>query len=135
MDWDMLGKMAQSGVTVGSHTRSHTLLATAPEPVVREELEGSRRALEQRLGAPVRHLAYPDGSFNAGTIRAVHAAGYLTACTTCGHGNEEFPQLALSRRLLWERACMDSFGQFSPAILSCEVNGVFDGRERCTYAH
>lgn len=135
VDWAMLEAMTRRGVTVGSHTRSHPLLASTPEPVVQDELEGSRHALEQRLGVPIRHLAYPDGSFNAATLKAADAAGYRTATTSCNHGSADFPTLAIPRRLLWEGTCMDSFGRFSPAILSCEVNGVFDAGERCSYAH
>lgn len=135
MDWDMLRNMTQAGVTVGSHTRFHTLLANAPDELVKEELEGSRQDLEQGLGVPVRHFAYPDGSYNEATLPAVEAAGYLTACTACSHTNERFPALTIPRRMLWEGACQNALGQFSPAILSSQVNGLFDAVERCPYEH
>lgn len=126
LDWPMLREMLAAGVTVGSHTRSHALLASAPTDRVREELEGSRRELETQLGVPVRHLAYPDGSYNAETVRAAHAAGYRTATTTGVHQSRDFPGLTIPRRMLWEGACNDVRGRFSPAILSCQVSGLFD---------
>lgn len=126
MDWDMLRALHAGGCTVGSHTCSHALLATESEAVVREELEASRQLLEQELGAPVRHLAYPDGSFNEETVRAAKHAGYLTAVTTCQNQSPQFPALTLSRRLLWERASDSSLGRFSPSIFSCQISGVFD---------
>lgn len=135
MDWTMLREMTRRGATVGSHTRSHVLLASAPKAVVQDELVGSRRALERHLGVPVSHLAYPDGSFNAATVRAAAAAGYGTAMTTRRPGSKDFPALAIPRRLLWEHACLNGFGRFSPAILSCQVNGVFDARERWSREH
>lgn len=135
MTWEMLRDLHDAGVTIGSHTRSHALLASQPEGVVREELEGSRRALETGLGAPVRHLAYPDGSYNGATVRMAHAAGYTTACAICSHGDERHPSLAIPRRFLWEGTCRDVFGRFSPSMLSCQVNGVFDGKEQCRHDH
>lgn len=135
MDWSMLRDLPRHGGTVGSHTRSHTLLGTASEAVVEVELEGSRQDLERELGTPVRHLAYPDGSYSKETLRAAQKAGYDTACTTCMHGDRDLPALAISRRILWEHACLDALGRFSPAILSCQVNGIFDDLERCTHDH
>jgi peptidoglycan/xylan/chitin deacetylase (PgdA/CDA1 family) len=135
MDWDMLKHMADAGVTVGSHTRFHTLLASASESVVKEELEGSRRDLERGLDMPIRHFAYPDGSFTEDTLPAVEAAGYQTACTACIHTNERYPALTIPRRMLWEGACQNALGQFSPAILSSQINGLFDAIERCPYEH
>lgn len=135
MDWEMLQELVDAGVTVASHTRSHALLATESEELVKQELEGSRRELELRLGVPIRHMAYPDGSFNANTIKAVNAAGYVTATTVCRHGSDDYPALAIPRRPLWENACKNALGQFSPAIFSCQVNGFFDVLERCPYEH
>jgi peptidoglycan/xylan/chitin deacetylase (PgdA/CDA1 family) len=135
LDWDMLAEMVASGVTVGSHTRSHALLADETPEVLRDEVDGSRRELEQRLGVSIRHFAYPDGQFNARAIQAVADAGYGTACTICAHRDPAHPLLTISRRMLWENACMNGFGRFSPAILSCQVNGIFDPADKCRTPH
>lgn len=135
LDWDMLAEMVASGVTVGSHTRSHALLADETQEVLRDEVEGSRRELELRLGVPVRHFAYPDGQFNANAIQAVADAGYHTAYTICAHLDQAHPLLTISRRMLWENACMNGFGRFSPAILSCQANGIFDPADTCRTQH
>lgn len=135
LDWDMLAEMVAGGVTVGSHTRSHALLANETPQVLRDEVEGSRRELEQRLGVPILHFAYPDGQFNASAIQAVADAGYRTAYTTCAHRDRAHPLLTISRRILWENACMNGFGRFSPAIFSCQVNGIFDPAGTCRTQH
>jgi peptidoglycan/xylan/chitin deacetylase (PgdA/CDA1 family) len=135
MDWRMLKGLIEGGATVGSHTRSHVLLATATEAVVKEELEGSRRHLERQLGVPIRHFAYPDGSFKDDTISAVDAAGYLTACTASSHSKGQISRLAIPRRMLWENTCKNALGKFSPAILSSQINGVFDFKERGSREH
>ncbi len=135
MDWDMLAEMITGGVTVGSHTRSHALLANETPEVLRDEVEGSKHVLEQRLGVPIRHFAYPDGQFNANAIQAVADAGYRTAHTICAHSDPSHPLLTITRRMLWENACMNGMGRFSPAILSCQANGIFDPADACRTQH
>lgn len=135
LDWDMLAEMAANGMTVGSHTRTHALLADETPEVLRDEVVGSRHVLEQRLGLPIYHFAYPDGQFNAQAIQAVADAGYRTAYTICAHRDPTHPLLTISRRMMWENACMNGFGRFSPAILSCQVNGIFDPADTCRTQH
>ncbi len=135
VDWEMLREMAGRGVTVGSHTRSHALLSNETPQAVRDEVEGSRQVLEQQLGVTINHFAYPDGKFNASVINAIAEAGYRTACTTCAHLDQAHPLLTISRRMLWEKSCMNTFGRFSPAILSCQVNGIFDPVDKCKLQH
>jgi len=74
-----------SGVTIGSHGVSHVRLAAATPDRRRRELIESKAALEDLLGAEVRHLCYPYGSFDLATVRAAAAAGYASA-TTCLRG-------------------------------------------------
>ncbi len=135
LDWSMLADMVANGVTVGSHTRSHALLANESPDVLREEIEYSKRDLEQRLGISIRHFAFPDGQFDANAIQAVADAGYHTAYTICAHQDQAHPRLTISRRMLWENACMNGFGRFSPAILSCQANGIFDPADACQTQH
>jgi peptidoglycan/xylan/chitin deacetylase (PgdA/CDA1 family) len=131
----MLAELTRAGVTVGSHTASHALLTQESRDRVRDELRGSRRALERRLGAPVRHFAYPDGRFDAGVVEEVAAAGYRTAFTTCQHRDPRRRLLTMPRRLLWENSCRGAAGAFSPAVMSCVVDGVFGLSDRCRQDH
>lgn len=73
------------GVTIGAHTLSHPMLAKHPEAVARREIAESKTWLEEALGAPVRHFAYPVGdSGSAGPREFVLAkeAGFASAVTT-----------------------------------------------------
>ncbi len=135
LDSAMLKDMAACGVTIGSHTKSHLLLANESLEVVREELEGSRADLEHKLAMEIKHFAYPDGSFNEQTVHAAAAAGYKTAHTVCAHQHQQQPLLTISRKMLWQNSCVGGGGEFSPDILSCMVNGIFDPAEKCRLAH
>jgi peptidoglycan/xylan/chitin deacetylase (PgdA/CDA1 family) len=135
LTWEMLARMQAQGVTIGSHTRKHAVLTQETPERLGDEIEGSRRELERRLGIPIRHFAYPDGRFTAPTIEAVKRAGYSYAYTTCRHLDHENPLLTIPRQLLWERSCVDASGAFSPRIMACSVRGVFDFASRCPQRH
>jgi len=135
MTWEMLAAMQDGGAIVGSHTRTHAWLTLESKHRVGDELHGSRRDLESRLGVAVRHFAYPDGQFNREMAEAVAGAGYRFAYTTCGHRDARHPLLTIPRRMLWQNACLDGRGRFSPAVLSCHVNGVFDLVRGCDHDH
>lgn len=68
--------------TIGSHAVHHVDLAGQDEDVQRSELADSKRALEEALGAPVDHFAYPSGSYDARTPGLAKEAGYRSAATT-----------------------------------------------------
>ncbi|MBI4609207.1 MAG: polysaccharide deacetylase family protein [Candidatus Rokubacteria bacterium] len=124
--WEMVAEMCRAGMTIGSHTRSHVLLPNEHEEKVLEEIAGSRRELESRLGVPVNHFAYPSGRFNAAVVRAVAARGYRFGYTVCRHRDDRYPLLTIPRRVLWENSCLDGRGLFSPAIMHCQAHGLFD---------
>jgi peptidoglycan/xylan/chitin deacetylase (PgdA/CDA1 family) len=73
-------------IAVGAHTESHPILALAPEPVQRDEVQGSRARLASWLDRPVRAFAYPNGrpgiDYDARTVAAVRDAGFTMAFTT-----------------------------------------------------
>lgn len=50
-----------AGMEVGAHTHTHPILCTLEPQAVREEMAGSRDALELLTGAPVVGFAYPNG--------------------------------------------------------------------------
>ncbi|HKT31112.1 MAG TPA: polysaccharide deacetylase family protein [Gammaproteobacteria bacterium] len=135
LDWEALGQLQRAGITIGSHTQSHVFLVNECEYRIVEETAGSKEQAEQKLGAPIEHFAYPDGQFNEQVVDAVAAAGYRYAYTTCRHRDALRPQLTVPRRLLWEQSVLDQFGEFSPAVMSCQLHGVFDLRGGCRRVH
>jgi len=135
LDWDMVRTLHRAGFTIGSHTSTHALLTMETPDRVRQELSTSRRRLEDELGAPVRHFAYPDGRFDGAVVEAVAEAGYGFAYTTCRHRDRRRPLLTVPRRLLWENSCRDGAGRFSPSLMRGQVRGVFDLFGRCRRGH
>lgn len=82
MDWSGVKEWLAAGNEVGAHTRTHPRLTAIPLAEAREEIIGSKKILEDRLGIPIRHFCYPYGSFNAALRDIVAEAGFDTAVTT-----------------------------------------------------
>ncbi|QDT73339.1 polysaccharide deacetylase family protein [Lacipirellula limnantheis] len=86
MTWDQVRTAAGAGVTIGSHTCSHRVLATLGEREQSDEIFGSKSCLENKLGVPIRSLAFPVGGirhYNSTTTRLARDAGYDLAFSFC----------------------------------------------------
>lgn len=73
------------GVTIGAHTLSHPMLAKHPEAQARREITESKAWLEEALGLPIRHFAYPvgdPGSAGPREFALAKEAGFASAVTT-----------------------------------------------------
>jgi peptidoglycan/xylan/chitin deacetylase (PgdA/CDA1 family) len=71
--------LGAAGFEIGSHGLTHAALDGLPASDVEREVVGSKRALEDMLGRPVRLLAYPYGRSSA-DVRGLAAAHYEAAC-------------------------------------------------------
>jgi peptidoglycan/xylan/chitin deacetylase (PgdA/CDA1 family) len=134
LTWEMVSEMSEAGMTIGSHTRSHALLTAEDTDRVREEVFQSRDALQSRLGIVPRHFAYPDGRFDRRTAKIV-AAAYPFAYTICPHRLPEYSRITIPRKMLWENSCTNFRGEFSPAVMNCQVHGMFDRFSGCEQQH
>jgi peptidoglycan/xylan/chitin deacetylase (PgdA/CDA1 family) len=79
MNWDQMREMVRSGMQFGSHTHSHSILASLTEDEQVAEMKTSKSILEGRLGCCVSAVSYPRGqpdSFTAVSKRAAQRAGF-----------------------------------------------------------
>lgn len=104
LDWDGARSLVRAGISIGSHTMRHAILARESDQAQHEDLLQSRRLLESELDTPVRTLAYPNGQpddYDANTVAAAGAAGYSHAfaafgCTSCART----PHYDMRRRMV-----------------------------------
>ena len=82
LTWRQIVEMADAGMDIQSHSVSHIPMRNKPAEVLREEMLGSRRALEQMIGKPVNFFCYPSGQFDATAMEMLKETGYLAATTT-----------------------------------------------------
>ncbi len=81
LTWSQIEKLHCAGWEIGAHTRTHPDLRRLSGVQVEDEIAGSRRDLERRLGQTVQSFAYPYGLFDERGERIV-AREYEAACTT-----------------------------------------------------
>jgi peptidoglycan/xylan/chitin deacetylase (PgdA/CDA1 family) len=103
MDWEGARHLVRAGISIGSHTMRHAILARENEQSQREDLCESRRLLQDHLEIPIKALAYPNGGrndYNSVTVAAAREAGYSHAVTAWGRiSSPETPAYEISRRL------------------------------------
>ena len=81
LDWDGLLRLAEQGLSLGSHSRTHAHLARLDSTRLEDELAGSKADLSERSGRAPRAFCYPYGECAARVVAAARAH-YELACTT-----------------------------------------------------
>jgi len=86
MDWAQIATLAEHPLaTIGAHSVSHKMLAKWPSDIARGEMQTSKERIEEKLGRPVRHFAYPVGDPTSAGPREFALArelGFASAVTT-----------------------------------------------------
>ena len=89
---------ALPGAQIGAHGARHLALSQCDDATVREELQTSKRYLEDLLGREVSTLAYPHGAVDRRVRDAAQDAGYvLGACSHAGVNAPARDPLVLAR--------------------------------------
>jgi peptidoglycan/xylan/chitin deacetylase (PgdA/CDA1 family) len=90
LSWSAVREMRREGMEVGAHTYSHPNLARLHRYAAELEVTHSKEIIEDRLGVPVRLMAYPFGKpnrhFTKETIGVVSSAGYEYAAAVTWRG-------------------------------------------------
>jgi peptidoglycan/xylan/chitin deacetylase (PgdA/CDA1 family) len=81
LDWDELGRLAEEGVALGVHSRTHPHLAGISAARLEDETLGAKQAIERRTGARCAAFAYPYGTHDAAAVAAARAHFDLAVTT------------------------------------------------------
>ena len=135
LTWDMVRALDRAGMTIGSHTQTHALLTLENPKRMANQIVGSLLTLQEKLGKPVSHFAYPDGRFNPSVVSCVAEAGYRFGYTTCLHRDLRYPSLTIPRKIFWENTSLDPFEGFSNILMHCHAHWIFDLFHRCNQDH
>lgn len=85
LTWDEVRRLAAEGVEFGSHTRTHPVLSRVSGMAeLQQEIDGSKRRLDEELQVATLHFSYPFGrhaDFNDQTVALVRRSGFVTAAT------------------------------------------------------
>lgn len=82
LTWEMVTEMHQAGMEFGSHSYRHLDMSNRDVDFLVYEILGSKEAIEERIGEPVRFFAYPSGAYDGLTIKVLESANFWGAVTT-----------------------------------------------------
>lgn len=103
MSWAQLAELPAAGVEIGAHTHGHPELDQIGGSRLRAELFDPKHLLEDRLGHPIRSLAYPYG-YSCKRVREIsrqagydQAAAVANANATAASDSFQVPRLTVNR--------------------------------------
>jgi len=100
MSWDDIKTLADDGVTIGAHSRSHPLLTQIPVEDLHDEISGSYRDLQERLSNVLPIFCYPGGAHNEAVMSIAAQCGIRIAfATLMGHNRLDRTNLLQLRRI------------------------------------
>lgn len=83
LTWEQVRQMLADGMVIGAHTLSHLNLPNADPADALQEIAGSRKVLEERLGIPIRHFSVPNSGpyayYNAAVKQMVQRSGFVSS--------------------------------------------------------
>ncbi|TDN36890.1 hypothetical protein A8B98_06965 [Hymenobacter sp. UV11] len=89
LNWPELREMQAASWAIEAHGASHRALAGLPPAALAKELRSSRAAIAQHLGYEPRYVAFPYGSYDRHTLRALAPTGYEAGYSV--HGGPATP--------------------------------------------
>lgn len=99
MTWEQARELQRHGMHLGAHTANHVRLPELDQSTAHREISECKIRIEQELGRPVPHFAYPYGLFNKGIRELVRQCGFRTACSTKPGPNRAATDLFALRRI------------------------------------
>lgn len=122
MSREVIARLAQDGVAIGSHGARHDPLTSMAPEAQRAETVESKAALEEIAGGAVTCFCYPHGAADSDVAAAVADAGYACACTTEQGAVQPGDDPYLLRRIVADERSSAAVGrQFSPAMFEAHL--------------
>lgn len=102
LNWQDLERL-KNRFAFGSHTISHPDLTILDADKIYDEVNFSKKNLEEKLSYPVKYFAYPYGRFNLRVQNMVKEAGYSCAFSTIDGTNNFKDDFCLKRKEIRNR--------------------------------
>jgi peptidoglycan/xylan/chitin deacetylase (PgdA/CDA1 family) len=107
LDWPQAALLQRSGMTLGSHTRSHFDCGSEDADALRAEIAGSQQDFAAALGAPTPFFSFPWGNPHNMSRPAVELARMEYPYVFSGCGGANLPKSGGSHRHLKRRLHMN----------------------------
>jgi peptidoglycan/xylan/chitin deacetylase (PgdA/CDA1 family) len=99
LGWEEIVEMSRNNVEIGAHTVAHQNLSKCSAKEAGDEIAGSKRQIESRVGKSVRYFAYPSSGFKREVAGLVRSLGFRAAflCSLDGAAQRGEDTFALHR--------------------------------------
>ena len=110
MNWLQLRELLQAGFEIGSHGLNHIPLTGLSDAAVFQELDESKKKLEDKLGIAIQSLSIPRGFYQERIRRMAQHAGYQWVFTSDFDVNlQNTDPLALKRMVVRKTTSPEQF--------------------------
>jgi peptidoglycan/xylan/chitin deacetylase (PgdA/CDA1 family) len=102
LTWSEVQELARGGITIGSHTVAHPIMASLDDERRSVEVLQSKQDIERHLGRPCALFSYPNGTaddFGDRDKASLRAAGYVAAVTQIAGVNDKHADRFALRRM------------------------------------
>ncbi|MBI2130062.1 polysaccharide deacetylase family protein [Candidatus Woesearchaeota archaeon] len=124
MSWSDIKELSEKGFIIGCHGKTHVDLTKLDENRLNDEINNSKKLIEEKINKEVKDFSYPYGVFNEDIIKKLKEAGYKTAITTRSTLNNKFlSPFELSRRWITNDVFLGKFIKLltTPALSVCMI--------------
>ena len=110
--------LRDGGMLIGAHTHNHPILAKLQLDAARDEIERSKRQLEDLLSEQIKLFAYPNGvpgtDYVAGSVACARSLGFEAAVSTSwGAAHQGSDPFQLPRFTPWDRTAARFYGRLA----------------------
>lgn len=111
LDWDEINEMVKAGYEIGSHGLYHSNLFNLTKRALKQEITGSKKLIEEKIGIPVVSFSFPWNRCNKQILNIVKKAGYKYAAITKKGCKNKFKTdcFQLCRRSMYKRKSVRGF--------------------------
>jgi len=123
LSWKMVEEMADAGMRIEPHSKTHADLSIQEEEFIIYEILGSQETIAAHIGQTPRFFCYPGGRYNDTTIGIVSDLDFWGAVTTAGgkwHGFDD--------RFEWSRLRMRNTTTLPEFADFVDPNGTVSGK-------
>jgi peptidoglycan/xylan/chitin deacetylase (PgdA/CDA1 family) len=103
MNWNQVRELHCNGMSIGSHSTSHTNMCKLNKDLQKKELIESKKRIEDQIGYPINAFSFPFGKFNADLMELAKSSGYQFVFTSqhglARRGSTVFPRNSLNSRM------------------------------------
>ena len=111
LNWGEVNEMIKIGYEIGSHGLYHSNFSHLSTVELRQEIGGSKKLIEEKLGIPIVSFSYPWNKYNKQILNIVKKAGYRWAAINSEECRNNFraDRFRLCRRSMKNRNSVKEF--------------------------